>query len=155
MIAGVGGSGAVQVISLAIVFTPRIVRVARGAAQAAAANEYVEIARTRGESALSIGLREILPNITGTLTVEFAVRFTYAILFIATLNFLGVGAQPPSPNWGLMVADGREVMGSVPLAAIAPAAGIALLSIALNLVADAGARALAHEAESGAELFHR
>lgn len=155
VIAGVGGSSGVQIVSLAIVFTPRIVRVARGAAQAVVANEYVEIARTRGERALSIGLREILPNITGTLTVEFAVRFTYAILFIATLNFLGVGAHPPSPNWGLMVADGREVMGIAPLAALAPAAGIALLSISLNLVADAGTRALARETESGAELFRR
>ena len=65
VIAGVGGSGVVQVISLALVFTPRIVRVARGAAQAVVANEYIEIARTRGEGALAIGLREILPNITG------------------------------------------------------------------------------------------
>ncbi len=155
VIAGVGGSSAVQILSLAIVFTPRITRITRGAAQSVIANEYVEIARVRGESALSIGLREILPNITGTLTVEFAVRFTYAILFVATLNFLGVGAQPPSPNWGLMVADGREVMGIVPLDALAPAAGIALLSISLNLIADAGARVLAHDADSGAELFKR
>jgi peptide/nickel transport system permease protein len=155
VIAGAGGAASVQVAMIAIVFAPRIVRVTRGAAQAVVSNEYVEIARTRGESSLSIALREILPNITGTLTVEFAIRFTYAILFIATLNFLGVGAQPPSPNWGLMVADGREIMGIVPLAALAPAAAIALLSIALNLIADAGAHALAHEAGTGSELFQR
>jgi peptide/nickel transport system permease protein len=155
IISGLGGSSFVQAISIAIVFIPRIARVTRGAAQSVASNEYVEIARARGEGALSISLREILPNITGMLTVEFAVRFTYAILFVATLNFLGVGAQPPSPNWGLMVSNGLEIMGIVPFAAIAPAAGIALLSISLNMIADAGARVLARDVDSSADVFKR
>jgi peptide/nickel transport system permease protein len=155
VITGAGGSSAVVVLTLAVVFAPRIARVVRGAAQTVAANEYVELARTRGESALSIAAREILPNITGTLAVEFALRFTYAIIFVATLNFLGVGAQPPSPNWGLMVAEGRDYMGIVPLEVLAPAGGIALLSIALNLLADAGAKALAHDVEMDVDLFSK
>ncbi len=155
VIAGLGSSAFVQIATIAVVFAPRIARVTRGTAQTIATNEYVEIARLRGDRALSIALREILPNMTGMLGVEFAVRFTYAILFVATLNFLGVGAQPPSPNWGLMVSDGRELLGVIPLDALAPAAFIALVSIALNLIADAGAHALAHDVDVPGELFKR
>lgn len=155
VVAGLGSSAIVQIATIAVVFAPRIARVTRGTAQTIATNEYVEIARLRGDRALSIALREILPNMTGMLGVEFAVRFTYAILFVATLNFLGVGAQPPSPNWGLMVADGRELLGVIPLDALAPAACIALVSIALNLIADAGAHALAHEVDVSGDLFKR
>jgi peptide/nickel transport system permease protein len=155
VVAGLGSSAIVQIVTIAAVFVPRIARVTRGTAQTIATNEYVEIARLRGDRALSIAGREILPNMTGMLGVEFAVRFTYAILFVATLNFLGVGAQPPSPNWGLMVSDGRELLGVIPLDALAPAACIALVSIALNLIADAGAHALAHEVDVPGELFRR
>ncbi len=153
VVAGLGESSVVLVLGVGLVFAPRIARVVRGAAQVAAANDYVEIARTRGESAMSVALREVLPNISGTLSVEFALRLTHAIIFVATLNFLGVGAQPPSPNWGLMVSEGRSVLSQVPLVALAPAAMIALLAIALNMLADAGSRALARESGSAKGVF--
>jgi peptide/nickel transport system permease protein len=153
IIAGAGGSSLVLVLAVGIVFAPRIARVARGAAQVAASNEYVEIARTRGEGAASIALREVLPNISGTLSVEFALRLTHAIVFVATLNFLGVGAQPPSPNWGLMVSEGRSLLSQVPLVALAPAAAIALLAVGLNMLADAGSRALARDDRSAKGVF--
>ena len=108
IIAVAGGSPLVLVLGVGVVFAPRIARVVRGATQVAAGNEFVEIARTRGEGAASIALREVVPNISGALSVEFALRLTQAIVFVAALNFLGVGAQPPSPNWGLMVSEGRS-----------------------------------------------
>lgn len=148
IIAGAGGSSLVLVLAVGIVFAPRVARVARGAAQVTASNDFVEIARTRGESDASIAMWEVLPNISGTLSVEFALRLTHAIVFVATLNFLGVGAQPPSPNWGLMVSEGRSLLSQVPLVALAPAVAIALLAIGLNMLADAGSRALARDSHS-------
>lgn len=153
IIAGAGGSSLVLVLGVGIVFAPRIARVVRGAAQVAASNDFVEIARTRGESSASIALREVLPNISGALSVEFALRLTHAIVFVATLNFLGVGAQPPSPNWGLMVSEGRSLLSQVPVVALAPAAAIAVLAIGLNMLADAGSRALARDDASAKGVF--
>jgi peptide/nickel transport system permease protein len=72
-----------------------------------------------------------------TLCVEVSVRLTYAILFVATLSFLGLGVQPPIPNWGLMVSDGQNFIASNPVMAFAPAAAIAVLVVGIHLVADA------------------
>jgi peptide/nickel transport system permease protein len=152
VIAGAGRSSAVTVLALIIVFAPRFARVARGAAQVAAANDYVDVARLRGEPSIVIGVVEVLPNIRGTLMVEFAIRMTQAIIFTATLNFLGVGAQPPSSDWGLMVAEGRSIVSIQPWAALGPALFIALLCISLNLLADsvgASARSTQGERELG------
>jgi peptide/nickel transport system permease protein len=153
IIAGAGSSSLVLVLGVGIVFAPRIARVVRGATQVAAGNEFVEIARTRGEGAASIALREIVPNISGALAVEFALRLTQAIVFVAALNFLGVGAQPPSPNWGLMVSEGRSVLSEVPLVALAPAAAIAILAIALNMLVDAASRALSRDSDAAKGVF--
>ncbi len=153
IIAVAGGSPLVLVLGVGIVFAPRIARVVRGATQVAAGNEFVEIARTRGEGAASIALREIVPNISGALAVEFALRLTQAIVFVAALNFLGVGAQPPSPNWGLMVSEGRSVLSEVPLVALTPAAAIATLAIALNMLVDAASRALARDSDAAKGVF--
>jgi peptide/nickel transport system permease protein len=149
IIGGLGYTTPVIVISLGIVFAPRVARIVRGAAQAVSHSDYVDAARTRGESSFAITFRELLPNVTGPLSVEFAVRYTHAIIFVATLNFLGLGEQPPSPNWGLMVNDGRTVMSIQPMAALGPAFAIALLVIGVNLLADAGAHALARDVEDG------
>jgi peptide/nickel transport system permease protein len=153
IIAVAGGSPLVLVLGVGAVFAPRIGRVVRGATQVAASNEFVEIARTRGESSTSIALREILPNISGAVAVEFAIRLTHAIVFVAALNFLGVGAQPPSPNWGLMVSEGRSVLSEVSLVALAPAAAIATLAIALNMLVDAASRALSRDSDAGKGVF--
>ena len=108
-------------------------------------NDYVDAALARGESTIAILLREIAPNIAGPVVAEVALRVTYAILFVATLDFLGLGAQPPSSDWGLMVAESRSLITVIPLPTIAPAIGIALLSISLTLLADALSRHLRHD----------
>ena len=134
-------SSTVVVAAIALVYAPYIAGVVRGVTQASARSEYVNVARLRGEGAVSIALREVLPNVAGTVAVELPIRCTQAILLVATLDFLGVGAQPPSPSWGLMVADGQEIFVLQPWALVGPAIALALLAIGLNLFSGAMQRA--------------
>ena len=89
---------------VAILFTPIVARTVRAAVLAERELDYVTSAKLRGESAPFIMTREILPNIIGPIIVELTVRVGYAIFTVATLSFLGVGIQPPSPDWGLRSA---------------------------------------------------
>ena len=136
-IAALGTSSTVLVITIMLVYLPRMGRLARGATQGVVKLDYVAAAQARGERTVAILFREILPNIMGSTTADFALRITYGVIFVATLNFLGLGVQPPQADWGVMVAEGRGFINISPLATLAPAATIALLSVALNLVADA------------------
>jgi peptide/nickel transport system permease protein len=137
LIAGLGTSSAVIVLTVAIVYAPRLGRLVRGAALGVVRNDYVVAARLRGESVLWIGRRELLPNIMGQVLAAYSLYLTYCIIFVATLSFLGLGAQPPSSDWGLMVANGRGFIEQNPWGTIAPALGIAGVSVAFTLIADA------------------
>jgi peptide/nickel transport system permease protein len=148
VIAALGSSNTVLVLSVAIVYSPRVARILRGATQGIAAREYVQAAQARGERALGIVLRELLPNILPTVFVEFAVRLTYVIIFVATLNFLGLGLAPPSPNWGVMVAESRPTVLIAPVTTLAPALAIGIVSVGISLVADAVTQRLGLEGES-------
>ncbi len=143
-IAGLGTSNLVLVITIMLVYLPRMGRIVRGATQAVITNEYVASAQARGERTSAILVREVLPNIMSPTVADFALRITYGVIFVATLNFLGLGAQPPKADWGVMVAEARGFINLDPVATLAPAAAIALLSIALNLIADALTQHLAH-----------
>jgi len=149
IIAGLGTSSVVLVLTVALVFLPRMGRVLRGATQAVVTNDYVAAAQARGERTHAILVREVLPNIAAPAIADFALRITYAVIFVATLNFLGLGAQPPEPDWGLMVAESRNFLSVQPWATMMPAAGIAALSISFNLIADALTRHLTREAARG------
>ena len=81
-------------------------------------------------------MREILPSVIPALAVEAALRFSYAIFLVASLGFLGVGVQPPSPDWGLMVKEARAHVAQTPWAMYFPAGAIALVVIGVNLMAD-------------------
>jgi peptide/nickel transport system permease protein len=140
VIASFGSSAPVIVVSVMLVYSPRVARVLRGAAQGVATKEYIQAAQARGERRLSILLRELLPNISSVVLVEFAVRLTYVIIFVATLNFLGLGVQPPSPNWGAMLFESRVTIITNPIATIAPTVAIGALAVAIGLVADAASR---------------
>lgn len=137
VIAAFGSSDLVLLGSVAIVYCPRVARVLRGATQNVATREYVQAAQARGERALSVTVREILPNIAPTVFVEFALRLTWIIIFITTLNFLGLGVAPPSPNWGLMVSEARPTILVNPSAVLAPTLAIGALCVAIGLIADA------------------
>jgi peptide/nickel transport system permease protein len=125
----------VQVV-IVIVYTPIVARVVRSVALSLRHKAFVEAARLQGESQSRILLREILPSTLPTLTVEAALRFSYAIFLVASLGFLGVGVQPPSPNWGLMVAEARQYAILLPWAMVFPALAISIVVIGVNLLAD-------------------
>jgi peptide/nickel transport system permease protein len=103
---------------------------------------FVEAARIQGESMVWILFREMLPSVLPALAVEAALRFSYAIFLVASLGFLGVGVQPPSPNWGLMVNEARPHVSQLPWAIFFPVGAIAILVIGVNLMADGLKRVL-------------
>ena len=132
-----GSSRLVVVGTVALLFTPIVTRTIRAAVLAEAQLDYVTSAKLRGESGLFIMAREIMPNITGTMVVEFTVRIGYAVFTMATLSFLGAGIQPPSPDWGLTISQTyRLIQSGQWWPSLFPALAIASLVIATNLVAD-------------------
>ncbi len=143
IIGGMGASTTVLIITVALVYAPGFGRVVRGTAQSIIVNPYVLSAQARGERDISIIFREIMPNVSGPVLAEFGLRLTYAILFVATLSFLGLGVQPPAPDWGLMVAENRGLITVAPWGTMLPAIGITLLAVAFNLIADALSRVMA------------
>lgn len=148
IIASFGTGSQVIIGSVAAVYMPRVTRVIRGATQGVATREYVLAAQARGERAIPIVLREILPNIGPTVLVEFAIRLTFAIIFITTLNFLGLGLHPPYPNWGVMVSESQTTLLVNPIATLAPTLAIGLVSVAIGLIADSITRAFEIEQTS-------
>jgi peptide/nickel transport system permease protein len=130
-----------------LVYAPRIARMARAVAVDLVTRDFVTVARARGESVRSIVWRELTPNAAGVLLVEFGVRAGYAPILISSLGFLGFGARPPSPEWGLMISENRAALVTAPLTVLAPSAALALLVISLNLVTDGIARALGRTVE--------
>jgi peptide/nickel transport system permease protein len=131
------GNGPVAVLgSIAIVFVPRAARIMRSVVLDVATRDFVVAASVIGESQASILLREILPNMWPNLLVEACLRFSYAILLISSLGYLGIGVQPPTPDWGLMIADSSAYITTAPWMVIWPAAGIVLSVVTVNLVGD-------------------
>jgi peptide/nickel transport system permease protein len=132
-----GSSPLVVVAVVGILFTPIVARTVRSAVLSERQLDYVTAARLRGESGLFILSREIFPNVLGPTVVELTVRFGYAIFTVATLSFLGVGIQPPSPDWGLSVSEEyTNMISGVWWPTLFPALAIASTVIAVNLIAD-------------------
>jgi len=123
-------------VAVGFVYVPLIARVARSVTLSLAKVEFVEAARARAESAAHILFREILPNAWPPLIVEASLRVTYAILLGSALSFLGLGAQPPSSDWGLMIAEARAFIDRAPWIALAPGFAMCLLVIGINLIGD-------------------
>jgi peptide/nickel transport system permease protein len=132
-----GTSPIVVIGVVGILFTPIVARTVRSAVLSERELDYVTAARLRGESGLFILSREIFPNVLGPTVVEMTVRFGYAIFTVATLSFLGVGLQPPSPDWGLTVSQEYTTMISgIWWPTLFPALAIASTVVAVNLIAD-------------------
>jgi peptide/nickel transport system permease protein len=142
LITGAGTGVAVLVIGVAAIQAPSITRIVRTATLEVSVRGYVEAAVARGERSISVLVREVLPNILSPVLVDAGLRFTYSILIIASVNFLGLGLQPPASDWALMISENRQYIELNPAAALAPAAMIALLTIGINLTGDAIARSL-------------
>ncbi|MDX1994442.1 MAG: ABC transporter permease [bacterium] len=147
MLGTVGPSRIGIVIVVVLLYTPIVARVVRSATLSLRDAGYVEIARLRGESTFYILFREILPGVLPALAVETALRFSYAIFLIASLGFLGLGVQPPSPDWGRMVQEARGEYAQAAWSLWFPSGAIALLVIGVNLLADGLRRAFRYEGE--------
>lgn len=126
----------VMVLVIGVLDSTRVFRLSRAVAADIAVMEYVEAAKLRGESSKWIIFSEILPNALSPLVAEFGLRFIFAVLFISTLSFLGLGVQPPMADWGGMVKENKDGLIYGKAAAMVPALAIAALAISVNLVAD-------------------
>jgi peptide/nickel transport system permease protein len=132
-------------IIVSIAFVPATARVSRGVLLTEKSQEYVMAARIRGESHLYIMFIEILPNTTGPIIVEATARFAYSIMMVASLGFLGVGLQPPTPDWGMMVIENKPIIDQAPWTVLFPALAIASLVIAISIFSDFVSKVLVHE----------
>ena len=138
-----GRSNAIIIIAIGVVFTPLIARTVRAAVLQERELEYVAAARLRGERAPYIMFVEILPNVLAPVMVEFTVRLGYAIFTVAILSFLGLGVQPPSPDWGLEIEQNfPQVTAGFWWELLFDALAIASLVIAVNLISDSIERVL-------------
>ncbi|MET2833029.1 ABC transporter permease [Mesorhizobium shangrilense] len=124
------------IMVIAVLDSTRVFRLTRAVAINVAVLDYVEAARLRGEGAIWIMAREILPNVAPTLIAEFGLRFCFVFLLISGLSFLGLGIQPPTADWGSMVRDSATLITYGDITPLLPAGAIALLSVAINLVVD-------------------
>jgi peptide/nickel transport system permease protein len=136
-LAATGTSTITLICVIGFVFAPIIARTVRAAVLSERELEYVAAARLRGERNSYILFFEILPNVLPPILVEFTVRIAYAVFAVATLSYLGFGPQPPSPDWGLQIFDGTKYLSAgFWWESVFPAAAIASLVIAVNLISD-------------------
>ena len=124
------------VFAIGLVFIPKSARVARSAVLALRKLGYIEAAKLRGDHVARILLFEVLPNARDVVGVEFCLRFAYSLLLISSLGFLGIGVQPPEPDWGQMISEGRNFITLAWWIVMFPALAIGLLVVAVNLLAD-------------------
>lgn len=137
------GSGVgVLITTLAFFYGIPVIRIARAATHNVVARDFVTAARARGHGRLSIMRKELFGNVLDALMVEGAMRWSWMLLAFTSLSFLGFGVSPPTPDWGLMIADSRSFMAIALWAALAPVIALSSLIIGINLMADALAKAL-------------
>lgn len=132
----VGGSLKVVIILLGLLLWDRFAIVTRSATQQLRDAEFISAAKALGASTPYILLRELLPNLMSALTVVATLEMAHAILLESTLSFLGLGVQPPTPSWGLMVAEGKAYMFFQPWVIVIPGVVLAVMVLAVNLVGD-------------------
>lgn len=136
VVAAVGSSITVLIVTLAVIYTPGAYRFARALAVNINTMDYITVARTRGEGLVYIIGSEILPNIIGPVLADLGLRFVFIVLLLSGLSFLGLGVQPPFADWGALV---HENVGGLPFGApavIVPSLAIASLTISVNLLID-------------------
>jgi len=136
VISSLGSSLPVLIVTLALIDSTRVFRVARALAMNIVVSDFVEAARVRGEGLKWIMWREILPNTAGTLAAEFGIRFTYTILFISALGFLGLGMQPPHADLGQLIRENMQGLLFGSFAPLYPALIISLITITINIFVD-------------------
>ncbi|MFT6639819.1 MAG: peptide/nickel transport system permease protein [Flavobacteriaceae bacterium] len=136
VISGLGSSITVLIVTVALIDATRVFRVARALGMDIVVQDYIEAATVRGEKLGWIMWHEILPNALAPLAAEFGIRFTYAILFISALSFLGLGVQPPQADLGVMVKENMQGLLYETYTPLYPALCIAMVTLSVNLLVD-------------------
>ena len=136
VIAALGSSISILVGTTGLIYASSVFRIARALGMNLRVMDFVVAARARGEGMRWLLFQEVLPNAALPLLVDFGVRFTFAVLFMSSLSFLGLGVQPPQADWGSMVRDSMPALSSGSLVPLVPAFAIASLTIGLNLILD-------------------
>jgi peptide/nickel transport system permease protein len=131
------------VLIVAVGWVPGVARTARGVTMEVTTREYIEAAQLLGAPRRKILRREVLPNLSTPMLVEYALRLTWSIGVIAGLSFLGYGVQPPASDWGLMINQNRDGLAVNPWSVLGPVICIALFAIGTNLIADGVGRSVA------------
>jgi peptide/nickel transport system permease protein len=148
-VVGFGRSVPVLTIVIGLSYMPGAIRIIRSQAMTQVPLGYVKAARLRGESTLSVIVREIAPNAADVIVVEFAIRTSSAILAVSAYSFLGLGISPPIPDWGLMISEAVTYIHFAPWLVLLPAAFISTLVIGINFATDGLANALGLDAARG------
>ena len=136
IIAALGVGTTNVILAVGIYSIPAFARIARGSTLSAKAEEYITAARAVGGTNRRIIVHHLLPNIMPPLIVQTSLRLATAILMASGLSFLGLGPQPPTPEWGAMLSAGRDYMTSAPLLVAFPGLAILLVTLSFNLVGD-------------------
>ena len=131
-----GPSALNAILAIGIFNIPVFARVARGGALSLWTREFVMAARVAGKGKLRISAVHILPNISNLLIVQGTIQFSVGIIFEAALSYVGLGAQPPLPSWGRMLADSQTLIGLAPHMALFPGLAIVAMVLGLNLMGD-------------------
>jgi peptide/nickel transport system permease protein len=136
--AAVFGAGLVAAsLALAVAYTPYVARVLRGAALRERSQQYVAALEVQGASAFSICLRHLIPNMLPLIVAQATILFGYAMVDLAAISFLGLGVQPPNPDWGVMIAENQSgVVQGYPLAALAAGVCIVVVVVAFNILGE-------------------
>jgi peptide/nickel transport system permease protein len=136
MMAVLGSSTTNAMVAIGIIFIPGFARYARSLTRSVMVEQYIAYARSTGVPFHRILMRDVLPNVAPGLVVQATVAIGYAVTLEATLSFLGLGAQPPTPSWGNMIDAGRGFMSRAPLMVIAPAVAILIAVLSTNLLGE-------------------
>jgi peptide/nickel transport system permease protein len=142
----------VQTLTFGFTYGVLTIRVARAATLDFVTSEFILAARARGERKRTIVLKELLPNVLDVLLVDGAMNWSWMLLGFTSLSFLGFGVPPPTPDWGSMIAQSREILAIQPWAVFGPVIMLSTLIIGINLFADAFAKALGLDRSQGAPL---
>lgn len=136
VVAVLGPSLTNAMIAIGVTYVPYFARVTRSEVVSVSTEDFVEAARALGENDRRVLFREVLPNAAAPIIVQASISLAFAILAAAGLSFLGLGAQPPKPSWGLMIRQSKQYLEQAPWMAIFPGLGIALTVLGFNLLGD-------------------
>jgi peptide/nickel transport system permease protein len=142
LLAGAGSGNVTIALALGAIQAPRVFRIVRAASREVAAQDFVEASIARGDSWARVLRRDILANIWTPMLADFGLRVTSSVILFSSLSFLGLGAPPPSPDWGQMISENQIGLTTQPWGVVVPVLLIAVLSVGTNLLTDTFSRTM-------------